>query len=235
MKPDSASKETRTRFGLFVRKERWGLTWRGRLLVTTAFIGLTALVILRVHPFLAVSAPVHSPDLVVEGWIDERALRAGVKVFRDGGYNSVYATGGPTGQAFDSKDVSDTYASVGGHRLALLGIPPEQIKIIPSFVSRRDRTYASAVALREWFRTHGIQVTALDIVTLSVHARRSRLMYEAAFGKDVEIGILAMDNGDYDAKCWWRYSEGIKEVISEGAAYLYARFLFQSDAAGTIE
>ena len=40
------------------------------------------------------------------------------------------------------------------------------------------------------------------------------------------VGIIAVPNPDYDSKHWWRYSEGVKDVISEGAAYVYARFFF---------
>ncbi|RYY54021.1 MAG: hypothetical protein EOO05_20620 [Chitinophagaceae bacterium] len=39
-------------------------------------------------------------------------------------------------------------------------------------------------------------------------------------------GLLSIPDREYDAGHWWRYSEGVKEVLSEGAAYLYARFLF---------
>ena len=44
--------------------------------------------------------------------------------------------------------------------------------------------------------------------------------------KKTKVGIISVPNPDYDAKHWWRYSEGVKDVISEGAAYLYAKFLF---------
>ena len=40
------------------------------------------------------------------------------------------------------------------------------------------------------------------------------------------VGIIAVPNPDYDSSRWWRYSEGVKEVVSESVAYLYARFLF---------
>jgi hypothetical protein len=40
------------------------------------------------------------------------------------------------------------------------------------------------------------------------------------------VGIIAVPNPDYDAQRWWRYSEGLKDVISESFAYLYARFFF---------
>ena len=90
----------------------------------------------------------------------------------------------------------------------------------------RDRTYGSAVALRNWFRDHNMVVSGIDVVTEDVHARRTRLLFQKALGKDVQVGIIAVANVDYPANRWWHYSQGVKNVVSEFAAYLYARFLF---------
>jgi hypothetical protein len=51
-------------------------------------------------------------------------------------------------------------------------------------------------------------------------------MYEEAFGNIVKVGIIAIPNPDYDAKHWWHSSEGVRDVLSEGIAYIYAKFLF---------
>ena len=72
----------------------------------------------------------------------------------------------------------------------------------------------------------------LDLATLGPHARRSRLLYEKAFGPQVKIGIVALVNREYDPAHWWRTSEGVREVIGEGIAYMYARFLFWPGAGG---
>jgi hypothetical protein len=45
-------------------------------------------------------------------------------------------------------------------------------------------------------------------------------------GDKFEVGIISVPNTEYDAAHWWRYSEGVKEIISEGAAYLYVRLFF---------
>jgi len=96
----------------------------------------------------------------------------------------------------------------------------------------RDRAYGSAVALRNWFREHNMAVYSKDVVTEDVHARRTRLLFQKAFGKDVQVGIIGVANVDYPANRWWHYSQGLKNVVSEFAAYLYARlFFFPSDAA----
>ena len=67
---------------------------------------------------------------------------------------------------------------------------------------------------------------AVNIVTEDVHARRTRLLFQKALGNGVTVGIIAVPNPDYDAKRWWRYSEGVREVVGEVIAYLYARFFF---------
>lgn len=222
---DEELKEFRWR--LDTRKERWALTWRGWLLLVLGGTAAATLIVLRIHPFLAVTRPVKSPVMVVEGWIPAAAIRAAAEQFRIGGYSTIYTTGGPTESDYDSTDVSDTYASVAAKKLYSFGIPEGAVQLVPCWVSRRDRTYASGVALREWFKTHGTKVTGFNVVTQGVHARRSRLMFEAAFGDEAAVGIISIGDREYDPDHWWRYSEGVKEVISEGAAYLYAKMLFR--------
>jgi uncharacterized SAM-binding protein YcdF (DUF218 family) len=166
---------------------------------------------------------------VAEGWICETALHDAVREFRSGGYQTVYTVGGPTGTDFFSGSDSDTYASVAAQRLVSLGIPRDRVQMVPSHLAIKDRTYASALALREWCRDNKKEVVGFNVVTEAVHARRSRLIFEKAFGDGVAIGIIAGSDPEYDADHWWRSSEGLKEVISEAAAYLYTRFLFRPD------
>jgi hypothetical protein len=63
-------------------------------------------------------------------------------------------------------------------------------------------------------------------MTEDAHARRTRLLFQKALGNDVRVGIISIPNPDYDAKHWWRYSEGVREVIGEGIAYAYAKVFF---------
>lgn len=100
----------------------------------------------------------------------------------------------------------------------------------PSHVSGRERTYSSAIALRDWFLEHGMAVRSINVLTEDCHARRTQLLYERAFGKNVKIGIINVANPDYDPKYWWRYSDGVREVIGESIAYAYARFFFHPAA-----
>ena len=164
--------------------------------------------------------------LVVEGWVHDFGVEAAVKEFRTGSYERVFATGGPiVGQGGYISD-SHTYASIGAQKLVEYGIPKDAVQIVPSRVMDRDRTYSSAVALRDWFREHQIPVTNINVLTEDCHARRTWLLFSEVFGNDVKVGIISAPNPDYDAGRWWKYSEPVREVIDETVAYIYAKIFF---------
>jgi uncharacterized SAM-binding protein YcdF (DUF218 family) len=221
-------------WGTLTRKERWGLSWRGRLIVFAAVLLTFSLFLFRVYPFLAVTHRVDANVLVVEGWVHEYAIRAAVEEFRSNRYERVFATGGPvegTGRYINDYQTS---ASVGADLLTKNGLPKEYVQMVPSRVMDRDRTYGSAVALRNWFHENNMPVPDINVVTEDLHARRTRLLFQKALGHDV-VGIIAIPNPDYDSRQWWRYSAGVREVVSEAAAYIYARFLFYPSEASVDE
>jgi hypothetical protein len=45
------------------------------------------------------------------------------------------------------------------------------------------------------------------------------MMYQQALPKNFGVGIIALEDLDYDPKRWWRTSAGIRSVITESAAY----------------
>jgi len=224
--PLAQAAPVRAMWGVFDRKERWSLSWRGRLIVASALLLVGALVLKGVYPFLAITHRVNANILVVEGWIHEYAIRAAVKEFRSNHYERVFTTGGPVVGTGGYINDFYTSASVGADLLKKWGLPDERLQMVPSRVMDRDRTYGSAVALRNWFRDHNMVVRSVNVMTEDMHARRTRLLFEEALGKSVTVGIIAVPNPDYDARRWWRYSDGVREVKGESIAYIYARFFF---------
>jgi len=216
----------RAMWGMFDRKERWSLSWRGRMIVAAALLLVGALVLKGVYPFLAITHRVDSDVLVVEGWIHDYALRAAVVEFRNGSYRRVFTTGGPVEGSGGYINDYHTNASVGAEILKKYGLSDESLQMVPSRIMDRDRTYGAAVALRNWFREHDMHIRSLNVLTENVHARRTRLLFSKALGPGISVGIIAVPNPDYDARPWWHYSEGVKEVGSEAFAYIYAKFLF---------
>lgn len=220
-------------WGMVTRKPRWAISLKGWLVLLVA-VGVTCwLLVSNIYGFLAVNKPVISNLLVVEGWVHDYAIRRGVEEFRTGNYNGVFATGGPVAGTGAYTSDFKTSAHVGAGLLLSSGLPPESLVMVPSRVSSRDRTYGAALALKQYFQEQGTIVQSLNIVTENVHARRTRLLYQEAFGPDVKIGIIAASNPDYDPRRWWKCSPGVRDVMSETIAYLYAKILFRPDAAAT--
>ena len=216
----------RTCWGLLSRRPRWGLSARGWLCAGTGIVLAGISAVHFIYPFLAVTERIPADGLVVEGWVQDYALRAAIGEFAAGGYQRVCTTGGPLhGISADRHDF-DTAASAGAHRLIADGVPPAAVQMVPAFTSVRDRTYGSALALRTWLQSHEFPVRRLNVLTEDVHARRTRLLFQRALGDAVTVGVISIPNPDYDARHWWRYSEGVRDVLGETIAYVYAKFLF---------
>jgi len=193
--------------------------------------GLAAYAGLReIHPFLAPERPVDADILVVEGWVPDYALKRGLDLTIERKSSYLLLAGGSVkGEA--NPEPGDTYAHRAMKRLLRIGGDLPHVHPVPSPEQTpapvRDRTYAEALAVKKWLQDQGASVSSINVLTLGPHARRSRLLFQMAFGPDVEIGVIAVPDREYDPRVWWRYSEGVKEVLSEAAAYFYARFLFR--------
>jgi uncharacterized SAM-binding protein YcdF (DUF218 family) len=217
---------TRKFCGLFTRRERWGLSARGWLAGILGAILAGVIWVLNIQSFLAPTQREDAKILVVEGWVNRYAINAAVAEFQAGHYEKIYTTGGPVVGSVGHSNNSDTVASFAADLLVKAGMPEKLVQIVPSNVSGRDRTYNSALALRAWFGTNGLAGRNFNVLTVDVHARRTRLLFQEAFGSEAAVGIIAVPDPDYDAKRWWRYSEGVREILGESIAYLYAVIFF---------
>ncbi len=216
---------------LITRKERWGLSGRGWLLLAIVLLVTISGFFFTIGPFLAVTDRVDADTLVVEGWMPVYLQRAAAEEFTSGRYHQVFATGGPWSRGTEEDD-RKTWAWVGAEHLKRAGLPASVVCAVPAFLTSRDRTYASAVALREWCRAHDAHLTSINVVTEGVHARRTRLLFEEAFGEEVEkIGIVALASPNYDLEHWWLSSAGVRDVIGEALAYFYAKFFFSPSSS----
>src|SRR5205823_12102826 len=126
-------------WGLFDRKHRWSLSWRGRLILISALLLVGALVFRGVYPFLATNHRIDTDVLVVEGWIHEYAIRAAADEFRSGAYRRVFTTGGPVVGIGGYIDDFQTSASVGADLLRKLGRLTKSLRMVHSTLMHRDR------------------------------------------------------------------------------------------------
>ena len=218
-------------WGLVTRRERLGLSWPGWGLLLLLSAGIFLFLILTVQPFLTETQRVNSDVFVMEGWLREYAVRKVVSDFQNGSGRIIYTTGGPITGTDGGANDSNTLASEGASLLEKYGVPRAGVQMVPAHEVGRDRTYTSAVALRDWFQAHGLKIHGFNIFTEDAHARRTRLLFQEALGPHIQVGIISVPNPDYDATHWWRYSEGVRTVLGESIAYLYARLLFHPPSA----
>lgn len=206
---------------LFVRRERWTLTWTGRLLIMTSVAALTVFLARGAFAFLAITSPVGGQFLVVEGWMPAYAYREAAAHFRKGGYRKVIAAG-----VLDWDEGGELREHFGGEKLIRFGVPSDLVVTTSSDEIQRDRTFHAAMAVKHWLQGQGLRTTSIDIVTIGAHSRRSRLLYVNALGNEVKVGVIALEDRRFDPNHWWRSSVGVRTVVGESIAYLYARIFF---------
>jgi len=231
-KPALPEKPKHRFFGLLKRKEKWVLSWRGRLVVWGGLAVLGVVFILKVHPFLAVTERVDTQYLVVEGWVPNYALEESIAEFKSKPYVKMFTVGADplTGTHVEE---GDSIATEAYKRLQWLGMNPDAMQAVPAHIKYRNRTFQSAMALRKWIEENHEPVTNFNLVTVGPHSRRSRLLFEEAFDGKARVGIISVTNREYEPTRWWKYSEGVKDVIGEGVGYVYARFFFHPGTSDT--
>jgi hypothetical protein len=222
-------------FGLLDRKERWGLSITGHLFLLMLFAITAAVIILIVHPFLSVTNALSAKVLVVEGWVPPYVVKEAAREIHHHSYGTVLTTGGPIPGTGPYRTDAQTSAYLCFNRLLAEGIATNVLHEVPSQIEDRDRTYGAALALKAWFDSEGAYPDEINVLTESVHARRTRLLFEKALGDRIKVGVIAIPPIDYPAGHWWRYSAGVKSVVSEFAAYIYARVFFWPETKRLVE
>jgi hypothetical protein len=189
---------------------------------------LFLLVVRGAYAFLAVTAPVPTRVLVVEGWATDYSLEAAIAEFKRGQYETMLVTGGPLEHGAPLSEYAN-FAELGRATLLKLGMPANAVQAVPAPLVMRDRTYTCGLSLEQWFNEHHYVPAGINLMTEGPHARRSWLMFEKALGHKVKVGIIAVPPRDFDTKHWWRSSQGFRIVTGEAIAYTYARFFFTSE------
>ena len=207
-------------------------------------VALTAVAVALVAnapAYLAVTEPARGADgngarvLIVEGWMDDRELDQAVALFRHGRYERIVTTGGPIETWVGMPVPWNNYADRGARYLAAHGLADVTIDAVPAPASTQDRTFFSAVVVRDWAARQRIRLDAVDLLSVGVHARRSRMMFRAAFGPGVEVGVIAARPSFHDPQRWWKTSLGTKLVLGESISLVWTACCFWPPPAGSHE
>ena len=214
---------------LIERKERLRLTIISKLTILLFIILIFTLVFRNLSIFLAVSDPVNTKLLVIEGWLPDKVLESVINEFYEKDYDNLIITGKPTERGYYISDYK-TSADIAEKTLIGLGFDKNKIEkiAIPRTITK-DRTYANAVSLFYYLKKTKSKYTSFNIYTLGCHSRRSKILFQSAFPEKFNIGVISGKDESYDKNKWWNSSRGFRTVTGEALAYLYVKLFFFPD------
>jgi len=225
----------------FRRRQIWLPTWQGALLLVVVVAAASLIAFRHLASYLATNDPVAAHDgrgaktLIVEGWLEEDGLDAAIAVIATGRYQRVIASGGPIVDGWREGRSWPTYAERAADYLRRHGVTSIPVVAVAAPEALQDRTFRSAVVVRDWLRRQDDKLDAVDLFSGSVHARRSRLVFRMAFGPEVEVGIFAAAPRRYALERWWTTSEGVKAVLGEAIGLAWTACCFAPPAPGSPE
>ena len=218
------------RVSLVKRRQVWLPTAVGWLALVGLAGAAAVSAVFLAYPFLAPQAPLPGARvLVVEGWLSSSEFAQAADAYRRGRYDRVFTTGGPIDR-FPELLGASNYADFAATYLVRNGLAGVEVVPVPAPASAQDRSFLSAVTLREWMARRGMGVASLDVFTSGAHARRSRMLYRMAFGPAVGIGVIAARPAEYDPERWWRTSVGAKAVLGESIGLAWTACCFHPAA-----
>lgn len=209
---------------LFKRRQIWLPTLWGLIIFIVVLSTLSGLIFRNIAYFLAQQQAINGDILVIEGWLAEPALLTAIDHYKKGNYQLIITTGGPDNRQINPEH--KTYAEKASAFLLKQGINKTKLVTIPTPESAQDRTYLSAVMVRDWLVTNQQKPYNIDLFSGDVHARRSYQLYKMAFAEKTNIGIIAATPNNFSLKYWWRTSEGAKSVLAETAGLVWINCCF---------
>ena len=215
---------------LIERKECWRVTWIGWIGIL-AFWGLVLLMFLfTIRPFLMPTKTIDADILIADKDLTYyHDLKKLSDEFRSKNYSMILCTGGLLEIGSNLAEYK-TWAELSAARLKKLGINEKAIvPIIPKPVER-DKTFASALAVKNWLAQNNIQPKGINLFSIGPYSRISWMLFKEAIGEEIPVGIIACEyGGEEDHKRWWKTSSGVRTVLDATIVYLYAKLVFDPE------
>ncbi len=111
-----------------------------------------------------------------------------------------------------------TWAEERAQRLVALGLPEAHVLAVPGRPNARGRTVSAAQAMATQARWLGLG--AYEVVSLGVHARRTRNAHRRANGDAVLVGVIALPDPQVPPRTWWLRPDAWPLVAKELAGLL---------------
>ncbi len=228
MKPTSMKLtvlEKLPRLRLVNRRDRWGLTLQGWLFSLALVLALGWGVFSHAHSFFAMNQPIANADLlVVEGWLTDENAQDAIQEFKAHPYRAIVTTGTRLPRGYYLSEYK-SFAELSRASLIKMGVPEDKVVAVPAPGVARDRSYTSAVAFSQWLQKRDpvFPIRSANLLSESVHSRRSWMLFKRALAGQIELGVIAAPPSDYKAERWWTQSEGFKRVLFESIGWIYVQ------------
>ena len=151
-------------------------------------------------------------NLYVDGLIVNDSLEVPVQ------HNSVYFIKTPLDYQVLPNNAT-SYAEMARNYMVNHGIDSSGIIALSGEKRRLNRTLSSATLFKNWMQSQKHDVTAVNVLSQGVHARRTFISYKALLSKECEVGIIAVNNTQH-----FSWKKILKEVV--GIAYYSVILLF---------
>lgn len=103
------------------------------------------------------------------------------------------------------------------------GVDAERIHALTAPAVDYERTYTAALEAKRWLPD---STRAINVLSESVHSRRSQLVYQRVLGDSAQVGVIAASSSSLRPQNWWKESASRKYVMLQLAKYLYVKILF---------
>ena len=209
---------------LIKKQHIWLPTPLGLIIITLVLLSSSVFILKNLAHYLAQQQSIKAPILIIEGWISDQALNEAIGHYKTAGYRIIITTGGLIKTRNSTKH--KTYADLAAAYLRKNSLNNCNIKSLPTPESAQNRTFLSAVIVRDWLQKQNIKTKQINIYSQGVHARRTKALYQMAFGEKYKIGINAAKTKVYKLDNWWKSSAGAKAVIIETIGLIWVKCCF---------
>jgi hypothetical protein len=217
------------RIQLVSKRQRWGLTWYGRLLILLLLAISLQLFTKNIVGFLSSEAPVDAKIMVIEGYVPDFAFPKIIQVFEDEEYDLIVTSGTIYDQGFYLSNIHSS-AELIEQSLIALGFDASKVVAIPVDPPvLKDRTYHSAKFSYNYIKAHYPETQSVNLVSLGAHSRRSRLLFKMVYEPDIQLGNIVVHYPTVTKDNWYKSSRGFRTVLNECLAYGYVLLFFSPE------
>lgn len=127
-------------------------------------------------------------------------------------FNSVFDIGKLGGTNRTANDYR-SHSEIIRNRLIKIGLDSLKVTAVTGGKTKINRTLDGALAFRGWLEKSGHQVSGVNIITMSIHGRRTWVTYKKVLDKSIGTGIISLPYFESPEKKRSELSETLIEFL----------------------